>query len=135
MISGNGGFAMKAILLVLAAAAAAAAFSRPAAAQAQPAARDAAAYEDARRQQSMLLQQERDARIQRARGKCLANRGGDCDTMEGLQEWLLLDRSRAEAVLDRVAPLTAGSASTGSSSVPGSTVPDLSPYNASAVPR
>jgi hypothetical protein len=123
---------MKAMLLALAAVAAATAFSRPAAAQA-PAARDREAYEEARRQQAMLQRQDRDARIQRAREKCIANRGGDCDTMEGLQEWLLLDRSRAEAVLDRVAP--GGSASTGSSTVPGSSVPDLSPYNASAVPR
>ena len=91
--------------------------------------------EDARRQRALQLEQANDARIQRARDKCVANRGTDCDTMEGLQEWLLLDRSRAEAVLDRIEPLQAGSASTGSSAVPGANVPDTSPRNASAVPR
>jgi len=81
------------------------------------------------------MQQQRDTevRIQRARDKCIANRGGDCDTMDGLQEWLLLDRTRADAVLDRVSPVP--SASAGGSALPGSTVPDLSPRNTSAVPR
>jgi hypothetical protein len=93
---------------------------------------DPAALDQARRDRSMQLQQDRDARIDRARQKCAANHGVDCDTMEGLQEWLLLDRSRAEAVLDRVDPLNA---STGSSAVPGANVPDTSPRNSSAVPR
>ena len=93
---------------------------------------DPAAIDQARRDRAMQLEQERDARIDRARQKCSANHGVDCDTMEGLQEWLLLDRSRAEAVLDRVDPLNA---STGSSAVPGVNVPDTSPRNSSAVPR
>ncbi len=96
---------------------------------------DPAAIEQARRERGMQLEQERSARIDRARQKCTANRGVDCDTMEGLQEWLLLDRSRAEAVLDRIDPLNSGSASTGSSAVPGVNVPDTSPRNSSAVPR
>lgn len=96
---------------------------------------DPAAIDQARRERAMELQQDREARINRARQKCIANRGVDCDTMEGLQEWLLLDRSRAEAVLDRVDPLGTGSASTGSSAVPGVNVPDTSPRNSSAVPR
>lgn len=89
--------------------------------------------EEAQRTRAQQLAQERDARIQRARDKCNANHGTDCDTMEGLQEWLLLDRSRAEAVLDRIEPL--GSASVGTSGVPGANVPDTSPRNSSAVPR
>ena len=100
---------------------------------AQPIARDRELMEEAQRRQSMLQQRDTEARIQRARDKCLANRGSDCDTMEGLQEWLLLDRSRADAVLDRISP--APSASAGSSNVPGSSAPALSPYNASAAPR
>ena len=77
------------------------------------------AMEDARRQQALIQQQVAQDRVQHAREKCLANRGADCDTMDGLSEWLLLDRTRAEAVLDRVQPLPiGGSASTGSSSVP-----------------
>jgi hypothetical protein len=73
-------------------------------------------------------QAESQKRIERAREKCIANRGADCDTLDGLQEWLLQDRSRAEAVLDRVAPLTVPSASSGSSTVSPST-PQLSPRN------
>jgi len=94
---------------------------------------DPAALDDARRVQAMQQQQDMQSRIQRARDKCLANRGTDCDTMDGLQEWLLLDRTRADAVLDRIYPVP--SASAGGSAVPGSTVPDLSPRNTSAVPR
>ncbi len=93
---------------------------------------DPAAIDQARRERSMQLEQDRQARIDRARQKCNANRGVDCDTMEGLQEWLLLDRSRADAVLDRIDPLNA---STGSSAVPGVNVPDTSPRNYSPVPR
>lgn len=36
----------------------------------------------------------------RAKVRCRLNRGVDCDTAEGLKEWLLLERSRAEAVRD-----------------------------------
>jgi len=73
-------------------------------------------------------QAESQKRIDRAREKCIANRGADCDTLDGLQEWLLQDRSRAEAVLDRIAPLAPPSASTGSSTTSPST-PQLSPRN------
>ena len=69
-------------------------------------------------------------RIEQAQERCNANRGTDCDTLDGLQEWLMLDRSRADAVLDRIAPL-GGSASAGSSVpqvvTPG--VPETSPRN------
>ena len=39
-------------------------------------------------------------RVDHARERCKANRGVDCDTPEGLKEWLLLERSRQEAVRD-----------------------------------
>ena len=52
----------------------------------------------------MRQQAEEQKRLERAREACLANRGVDCDTPQGLQEWVLLDRTRAEAVLDRVFP-------------------------------
>src|SRR4051812_5557260 len=115
---------MKSVLMLLVAAAAA----FPAPVLAQAGAREREAAEQAQRDRAMAPQRETESRIQRARDRCSANRGGDCDTMEGLQEWLLLDRSRADAVLDRIAPLGGGAASTGSS-VPGTTVPDLSPRN------
>jgi aminoglycoside phosphotransferase (APT) family kinase protein len=35
---------------------------------------------------------------ERARDRCKLNHGVDCDTAEGLKEWLLLERSREEAV-------------------------------------
>jgi hypothetical protein len=68
------------------------------------------------RARAAIVQAEQQRALDRAREKCLANRGTDCDTVAGLQEWLLLDRSRAEAVLDRVAPL--GSSSAGASVPP-----------------
>jgi hypothetical protein len=34
----------------------------------------------------------------RAQERCRANRGVDCDSAEGLNEWKLLERSRREAV-------------------------------------
>ena len=37
-------------------------------------------------------------RIERAKERCRQNRGVDCDTPQGLKEWLLLERSRKEAV-------------------------------------
>ncbi len=118
---------MKALLLA-AVALAATVFSLAAAAQTAPAPqpRDRAAADDAQRLQAMREQRLKDLRIERARERCLANRGTDCDTMAGLEEWLLLDRTRAAAVLDRIGPLPE-SASTGSSVEPG--VPALSPYN------
>jgi hypothetical protein len=78
-------------------------------------------------------QAEQQQRIQRAQDRCNANRGTDCDTVDGLQEWLLLDRTRAEAVLDRISP---GSASAGSSApqvvTPG--VPATTPRNVPSGP-
>jgi hypothetical protein len=78
--------------------------------------------DEAQRAQAMAIQAEQARRLERAAEQCRANRGVDCDTPAGLQEWLLNDRSRAEAVLDRVAPITVapapqpqGSASTGAS--------------------
>ena len=44
------------------------------------------------------LQQER---RERARARCIEQRGADCDTDQGLQEWLLLEMSREEALLNR----------------------------------
>jgi len=37
-------------------------------------------------------------RIQRAKEHCQQNRGVDCESAEGLKEWLLQERSRDEAV-------------------------------------
>jgi hypothetical protein len=73
---------------------------------------------------------EQDRRIEQARAKCVANHGADCDTLAGLQEWLLQDRSRADAVLDRVYPPVPG-ASTGSSSpmTVSPSTPQISPKN------
>jgi type II secretory pathway pseudopilin PulG len=51
-------------------------------------------------------QQARQMVLERARARCIVNRGSDCDTEEGLQEWVMLDRSREAAVLDRVSPLS-----------------------------
>jgi hypothetical protein len=104
-------------LHILICAAAAAAFAGPAGAQFTD--RDREVLEQAQRDRALMAQRDWEQRVQRARERCLANHGVDCDTMEGLQEWLLLERSRAEAVLDRVAPLPpGGSASTGSSTPP-----------------
>ena len=36
----------------------------------------------------------------RAKERCKLNRGVDCDTPEGMKEWLLQERSREEAVRD-----------------------------------
>ena len=68
------------------------------------------------RARAAIVQTEQQRTFDRARERCRANRGTDCDTVAGLQEWLLQDRSRAEAVLDRVAPL--GSSSAGASVPP-----------------
>ncbi len=70
---------------------------------------------DPQRARAALIQSEQQRRVDAAREKCLANRGPDCDTHAGLQEWMLIDRSRADAVLDR---LGADSASGGASSAP-----------------
>jgi hypothetical protein len=37
-------------------------------------------------------------RVERAKERCRQNHGVDCDTPQGLKEWLLLERSREEAV-------------------------------------
>src|SRR6266853_1342640 len=70
--------------------------------------------EEAQRDQALRAQQDAQRRLQRARDNCNANHGVDCDSEQGLQEWLLLDRTRAEAVLDRVIP--PASSSSGASS-------------------
>ena len=36
----------------------------------------------------------------RARERCIAQRGTNCNTPQGLREWLLQERSRAEAIRD-----------------------------------
>lgn len=65
---------------------------------------DPAVLQQIQREEQRRAQQEQQRRLERARQNCDANRGTDCDTAEGLREWLLLERSRAEAVLDRVLP-------------------------------
>jgi hypothetical protein len=63
----------------------------------------------AERERLMIMQAQRmqeDLR-QRAQERCVAQRGTNCDTDEGLREWMLLDRTREQAVLDRVTPLPA----------------------------
>lgn len=63
------------------------------------------------RDRQLLAQQQRirDAQIQRARARCIEQRGASCDTVEGLREWMLLDRTREEAVLDQVRGTVIGS--------------------------
>ncbi len=39
-------------------------------------------------------------RVDHAKKRCRLNHGVDCDTPGGLKEWLLLERSRKEAVRD-----------------------------------
>ena len=41
---------------------------------------------------------EKQAEEERARARCRAERGIDCETEAGLREWRLQERSRAEAV-------------------------------------
>jgi hypothetical protein len=106
---------MKSLTIVLAAATLS--LPVPAAAQRNPLPDPEAgriALEQAQRDRDLRTQQEYDRRLQRARENCIANRGVDCDTAAGLAEWVMLERSRAEAVLDRVI-VPSGSASTGSS--------------------
>jgi type II secretory pathway pseudopilin PulG len=78
--------------------------------------RDRQQLEDAQKEQALRAQLELQRRKERARANCIANRGVDCDSDEGLQEWLILERSRAEAVLDRINPPASSSA--GASSPP-----------------
>ena len=49
-------------------------------------------------QQNDTNRQEK--KVERAVDRCKAQRGVDCETAQGLQEWVLQERSRAEAVLD-----------------------------------
>jgi hypothetical protein len=74
--------------------------------------------------QAQVAQQRQ---IDQARERCIANRGADCDTLEGLREWLLLDRSRADAVLDRVYPNASGGSSSPITVNP--STPQTSPKN------
>jgi hypothetical protein len=74
------------------------------------------ALEQAQRERNLRTEQEQQRRVQNARENCVANRGVDCDSPQGLAEWVQLERSRAEAVLDRIAaPVAPGAASAGSS--------------------
>ena len=82
---------------------------------------------DRERALAMQRQAGQQARIERAQARCNANRGSDCDTLEGLQEWLLLDRSRADAVLDRFPSSASSGASLPPVVTPG--VPATSPRN------
>jgi hypothetical protein len=63
-------------------------------------------------------QQQRDAMYASARQRCIEQRGVDCDTERGLQEWLLLDRTREQAVLVSVRPPIPPSSGTGSTTPP-----------------
>lgn len=83
---------------------------------------------DPQRARAIAQQAEQQRRIDSARAQCLANRGTDCDTLAGLREWLLNDRSRADAVLDRIG---GEPASAGASSAPVRTdIPSTSPRHA-----
>jgi len=68
------------------------------------------------RERAILAQQQmqRDAILARARERCIEQRGVDCATEQGLQEWAILERSRESAVLDRVSPLPLPSSGSGS---------------------
>lgn len=92
--------------LVLAAGPAAAQRASPAPVQQQ----SGDLLEQVQKERAARTQQQIQERRDRARENCIANRGMDCDTDAGLQEWLMLERSRAEAVLDRVSPEEAASA-------------------------
>ena len=43
-------------------------------------------------------------RVDRAKERCRLNHGVDCDTPEGLKEWVLQERTRQEAIRDRRRP-------------------------------
>jgi len=42
----------------------------------------------------------KEQQAKRAKERCRLNRGVDCETPEGLKEWLLYERSRDEAIRD-----------------------------------
>jgi type II secretory pathway pseudopilin PulG len=67
------------------------------------------------RERSILVQQQqqREVILARAKQRCIEQRGVDCDTEQGLQEWVLLERSRESAVLDRITPLPVPSSGSG----------------------
>lgn len=71
--------------------------------------RDRAQLEQAHREEALRAEQDAQRRLERARQNCAASRGVYCNSPEGLREWLLLERSRAEALLDRVYPLESSS--------------------------
>ena len=77
--------------------------------------RDRALLEQVQREQALRTREQEEQRVARARENCITNRGVDCDSSAGLAEWVAIERSRAEAVLDRIAPPVPGSASTGAS--------------------
>ena len=78
-------------------------------AMAQYTGRDRAQLEQAHREEALRAEQDAQRRLERARQNCVASRGVDCDSPEGLREWLLLERGRAEALLDRIYPLESSS--------------------------
>jgi hypothetical protein len=49
-------------------------------------------------------------RVDRAKERCRLNHGVDCDTPEGLKEWVLQERTRQEAIRDRRRPTQSGPA-------------------------
>ena len=73
------------------------------------------------RQLSASSRRSAQAMYAAARERCIEQRGVDCVTEQGLQEWLLLDRTREQAVLDNVRPITVPPAAPGSGT--GSTTP------------
>jgi hypothetical protein len=48
-----------------------------------------------------LQQKQREELLARARARCLEQRGVDCDSEQGLQEWILLEQSRQQYLLER----------------------------------
>jgi len=77
------------------------------------------------RDRQALAQQQRvrEAQIERARARCIEQRGVDCATVQGLQEWMLQDRTREEAVLDQIRLPSALGVETVPSSGSGATTP------------
>jgi hypothetical protein len=57
-------------------------------------------------------------RRERAQVRCVEQRGADCVTDQGLQEWTLLERSREDAVLDRISVESPSMSGAGSTSSP-----------------
>ena len=57
---------------------------------------------DRDRQMLAARKAAQEAQVERARARCVEQRGVDCNTLQGLQEWMLLDRTREEAVLDQI---------------------------------